>query len=58
MFAAFDPLYFLLVAPALVLSIVASLLTRSRFSHYEQIPTVRGLRGVDVARFILDFSGL
>jgi hypothetical protein len=54
----FDPLYLMLVAPAFLLSVVASLLTRSRFHHYAQVPAVRGLTGADVARFLLDRAGI
>jgi Zn-dependent membrane protease YugP len=54
----FDPLYFVLIAPALLLSIWASILTKKRFAHYARVPNARGLRGADVARFLLDQAGL
>jgi hypothetical protein len=54
----FDPLYLLLVAPALLLSIWASILTKKRFGDYARVPTARGLRGADVARYLLDQAGL
>ena len=54
----FDPLYLLFLAPAMLLSVVASLLTRSRFARYAGVRTARGLRGVDAAQLILQRSGL
>jgi Zn-dependent membrane protease YugP len=54
----FDPLYLLFVAPAFLLSVVASLLTRSRFQHYAQVPAARGLTGAEVARFLLGRGGV
>jgi hypothetical protein len=54
----FDPLYLVLMAPALALSIYASVLTKKRFADYARVPIARGLRGADVARFLLDQAGL
>lgn len=54
----FDPLYLLLVAPAFLLSVIASVLTRSRFHRFAQVPTARGMTGADVARYLLDRAGL
>lgn len=54
----FDPLYLLLVAPAMLLSAWAAYATRSRFEHWSRVPNTRHISGEQVARFILDRNGL
>jgi Zn-dependent membrane protease YugP len=53
-----DPMYLLLVAPAMVLALVAQAMTRGRFAKYAEIPSQRGLSGAETARYILDKHGL
>jgi hypothetical protein len=53
-----DPLYIFLMIPGLILSLGASILTKRRFHHYARVGTARGLRGADVARYLLDQAGL
>lgn len=53
-----DPLYFLILAPAMLLSAWAAFATRSRFQAYAQVPNHRRIPGSQVARYILDRNGL
>lgn len=54
----FDPLYFLMLAPAMALSAWAAIATRSRFSKFADVPNARNMSGADAARLILDRAGL
>jgi uncharacterized protein len=54
----FDPLYFVVLMPAMLVSAWAAWATRSRFQRYAQIPNARRIRGAEVARLILDRNGL
>lgn len=58
MFLGIDPLYFLFLAPAMLLSAWASWATRSRFETWSRVANERGWTGAQVARFILDREGL
>ncbi|MCS7202282.1 MAG: zinc metallopeptidase [Dictyoglomus sp.] len=53
----FDPTYIILL-PALILSIYASWKVRSTFSYFSQIPNSRGITGVEAARILLRSLGL
>ena len=54
----FDPLYFILLAPALIVSAWAAFATRARFEKYSRVANHRRVSGAQVARFILDHNGL
>jgi len=54
----FDPIYFLFIGPALLLSLWASWRTRSAFNKYSRVRTARGLTGAQAARILLDTAGL
>jgi len=54
----FDPLYLLLMAPALVLSLWASYRTKSAFKKYSRVPTSSGLTGAQAAARMLASAGL
>lgn len=54
----FDPLYLVIVGPALLLSIVAQVWVKGAFSKYAQVPTARGLSGAQVAQQIVQRAGL
>lgn len=54
----FDPLYFLFIGPALLLSLWASFRTRKAFTKYSQVRTLRGLTGAQAAKAILDRAGI
>ncbi len=58
MFYGIDPLYWILMAPVLVLSLFASLRVKSAFKKYSNIKNRSGLTGADVAREILRRNGL
>jgi len=48
-----DPLYWMMMLPALVLSLVASLLTRGVFKKYSTVPASSGLTGAQAAERML-----
>ncbi len=54
----FDPLYFLILAPSLLLSVVAQFWIKSSFAKYGQVPNRRGVTGQEAARRILAAAGL
>jgi Zn-dependent membrane protease YugP len=54
----FDPLYFVLVMPALLLAFYAQMKVRSAYSKWLQIPNARGLSGLDAARYLLSANQL
>ena len=53
-----DPLYWLMMAPVLILSAFASFRVKSAFKKYSAIPNRSGKTGADVAREILSRNGL
>lgn len=54
----FDPLYIIMIAPALLLSIFAQIKVKSSYSKYSKIPTYRGITGERAAREILRSEGI
>lgn len=50
----FDPVYFLFAMPAILLSLYASFLTKSRFQKYAKVAPASGLSGAQAARQMLD----
>ncbi|MCB1189615.1 MAG: zinc metallopeptidase [Leptospiraceae bacterium] len=54
----FDPLYFLVVGPTMLLSMWASFKVRSAFNQWKQYANKGGYSGAHIARAILDASGL
>jgi len=54
----FDPLYMLFALPALILSLFASFLTKSRFNRYSQVAPSSGLTGAQAAYQMLRKEGL
>jgi len=52
----FDPLYFLFIAPAFLLSMWAQWRIKSTFAQASQVPT--GMSGAQAAREVLDSAGL
>lgn len=54
----FDPMYFLFVGPALLLSLWASWKTKSTFKKYSQVPTMRGMTGAQAAQLLLTQAGI
>ncbi len=54
----FDPMYFLIVGPALILSIVAQVWVKRSFGQYSKLTTSAGLTGAEVAQRIVQNAGL
>jgi hypothetical protein len=55
----FDWMYVLVVlVPGLIMSGAASWLVRTRFNHYSQVGTLRGLTGAQAAKILLDRAGI
>jgi hypothetical protein len=54
----FDPLYFLIVGPALILSIVAQIWVKRSFGKYSKVTTGGGLTGAEVAQRVVQNAGL
>ncbi len=54
----FDPLYFILIAPAFLLSIIAQIWVQSAYSKYKKIPNMRGLTGAEAASYMLQAKGV
>ncbi len=54
----FDPLYLLMILPALGLSLWASFKTKSAFNKYSKVLSMRGLSGAQAARHLLNYAGI
>lgn len=53
-----DPIYFVFIAPGILLSMYASYLVKSRFQHYSKVPSARGITGARAAQMLLDRAGI
>lgn len=53
----FDPLYFIILAPALILSLIATTLVKTTFKKYSKIRTSSGMTGAQAAAVMLSRSG-
>ncbi len=58
MFLGIDPLYWIMMAPVLILSLVASARVKAAYNKYSRIASHSGLSGAQVAELILRRSGL
>jgi Zn-dependent membrane protease YugP len=54
----FDPLYFVFLAPAIILSLFAQWRVRSTYQQYSQVPNQQNIPGARAARYLLDSAGL
>lgn len=54
----FDPLYLILIAPAFVLSLIASIKVKSNFNRYSKVSNMRGMSGAQAAAQILRVEGI
>jgi len=54
----FDPLYFLFMIPAFLISIYAQIKVQSAFSKYSKISAFSGMTGQEVAKNILMLNGI
>ena len=50
----FDPMYLMLMIPALLLSLFASWRTKSAFKKYSKVRTLNGMTGAQAAQLLLD----
>ncbi len=57
-FMGFDPLYFLLVVPCIIISLVAQSKVKSAYKKYSTVRNMRGITGAQAAQNILDFYGI
>lgn len=58
MFWYFDPIYLLLVGPAILLGIIAQIMVSSAYNRYSRVPNARGLTGAEAAQHLLLYNGL
>jgi Zn-dependent membrane protease YugP len=54
----FDPIYFAFIAPALLLSLWASCMTKHNFSKYSKVAALSGLTGAQAAQRLLEGAGI
>lgn len=54
----FDPIYFVFIGPGLLLSLWASWRTKSAFSKWSKVRTMRGMTGAQAAQLLLDRAGI
>ncbi len=54
----FDPMYFIVIAPGLILSLWASWRVKSAFNKYSKIRSARGLTGAEAAEEMLRNNGI
>ncbi|HUW58557.1 MAG TPA: zinc metallopeptidase [Planctomycetota bacterium] len=57
-FMTFDPLYWLLVGPAVLLAFYAQFRVKSAYARYSRVGTQRGVTGAEAARRILASAGI
>lgn len=53
-----DPLYFVIIAPGLLLSLWASWKTKSNFKKYSRVRSASGFTGAQAAQRLLDGAGI
>lgn len=58
LFYGFDIYYVILVLPAFIFSLYAQFKVKGTFSNYSKVHNSKGMTGADIARAILDRSGL
>lgn len=58
MFALFDPLYLIIMAPVFIFSLIAQWLVKSRYRTYSQYGLRSGMTGAEIARQILRANGI
>jgi len=57
-FGLFDPRYFILLLPALLLGLYAQWQVKSTFNRYSQVNASSGISAAQLARYLLDGAGL
>ena len=58
MFWFYDYWYIVLVMPAIIFSMITSILVQSTFNKYSRVRSSRGITGAEAARRVLDANGL
>lgn len=58
MYYGFDYSYMVFVLPAIILSIIAQILVKGRFSKYDRIISNKGITGAQAAQFLLKKNGI
>jgi len=58
MFLSLDPLYWMMMIPVLLLSLITSLRVKTAFKKFSKIKTASGLTGAEVAKKILEMNNL
>lgn len=53
-----DPLYIIMIIPALLLSVYAQIKVKSTYGKFSKVPSSRGLSGAQAARMILEAQGI
>ncbi len=54
----FDPMYFVIALPALLLAFYAQMKVKSSYAKYLKVPNMRGISGEQAARSLLSANGL
>ena len=54
----FDPMYFVFLAPGILLMLWAQSRVKGAYSKWGKVRNARGLTGADAARLVLDANGL
>lgn len=49
----FDPMYFMFMAPAILLSLIASIMVKGRFNKYSKVATRSGMSGAEAAEAVM-----
>jgi Zn-dependent membrane protease YugP len=57
-FTWFDPMYFIILAPGLIISIYATIKVRGTFARFGKVPNSKGLSGAEAAGILLLRSGV
>ena len=58
MYFGIDPLYWMMMIPVVILSLIASIKVKSTFSKYSRVTAASGMTGAEVAMQILRRNGL
>ena len=53
-----DPLYIILVLPAMIVALIAQARVSSTFNKYSRVATMSGMSGYDAARLVLQSNGV
>ncbi|CAD7780990.1 MAG: Putative neutral zinc metallopeptidase [Candidatus Methanoperedenaceae archaeon GB50] len=54
----FDPLYFIILAPAFILSMIAQIWVKSAYTKYSQVFNSRRISGAAAADYMLKTKGI